>query len=89
MVEFITCFVAIDNDGVAKYISHEMTGPRFPDHNQRDIYDLCLIMNSTTNNDLKYIDVFHVLDQAGRTVWKEGELQSMREDLTVTPVDHS
>ncbi len=89
MIEFTTCFIALNDDGIAKYISHEMTGHRYPANTQRDIYDMCMIMNNVSKHDLRYIDVFHVLDPAGRTVWKEGEVKAIRDDLTITPVDYS
>jgi len=89
MYKFIACFVAIDKDSKIKYVSHELTGARYPKNNTEDIVGMCRAIQSFSNLDLEYVDVFHLIDPAGRTIWEEGTLEGERDDLSIVPVDYS
>jgi len=75
MTDFTVCFVALDEKQEFKYIAHIMYGQRFPVHNRKDIVDLCAAMNKLSEEPVTYVDVFHVLDEYGKTVWMESEVQ--------------
>ncbi len=71
-MNFTACFVALNKQNTLKYIAHNMSGQRFPCHTRGDIVGLCDVMNERTKEDLQYVDIFHVLNSKGETVWLEG-----------------
>ena len=71
MKYFTACFVVVNKKNEIEYISHMMSGYRYPEHTLNDIVDMCNIMNSITARESRYVDIFHVLDANGSTIWIE------------------
>jgi hypothetical protein len=77
MVDFIASFVTLSKENKFRYISHKMSGHRYPAHTREDIVGMCELMNRVSDHDVKYVDVFCVLDDYGNIVWEEESQQPL------------
>jgi hypothetical protein len=93
-VKVIVLFVVLVDDTQLMYDSRIIFGHKVPQNNKKDIMDICSVINSTTDSNMKYVDIFGVLDQNGNVIWKDDDDKTIVNDKFISenqssPPDYS
>ena len=71
MKHFIAYFIVLNKKNELEYAAHVLSGYRYPEQTPNGIMKMCNIMNSITSGELRYVDMFHVIDADGSVVWTD------------------
>jgi hypothetical protein len=79
-VKIIVLFVVLVDGNKMMYDSKIIFGHRVPRNEQKDIAEICAAVNMNAEDNLKYVDIFGVLDQDGNTIWRDDEDKTVLND---------
>jgi len=85
MKHFAIYFIVLDENNELGYAVHRLSGYRYPEHTPKGIVEMCNIMNSVTSGELRYVDMFRVIDADGSIVWTDN-IYAEKEHVSLRPV---